>query len=267
MRPYATVSPLFWTGTTGKRLRANPDAQRLAFYLMTSPHSHQSGVYYLPMMYLCHEVGIDQEGATKALAWLSQEAFCTYDQQSEWVWVHEMAAWQIGTELSEQDKRCKGIQQYIGALPELTFLGAFVDRYAGDYYLSGRGLKGASSDQNRSGTGTDQEQKGRADAPDDVNSGSAAESKPRGHSRARQLPDDFALDEELSTYATTRLPGVQVPQLLENFRNHHKSRGEALKDWRAAWRTWVGKAISYGYPGQQRGRANPEPPRSRAFPS
>lgn len=108
-----------------------------------------------------------------------------------------------------------------------------------------------------------------ADAPGhDEFLGTAAERKPRGHSRACQIPEDFGLDNELANYATTRLPGVNLPQLLDDFRNHHKAKGSALKDWRSGWRTWVGNAMKYGYPGQQRGgrTQEPQPRRSREFP-
>lgn len=115
---------------------------------------------------------------------------------------------------------------------------------------------------------TNEEPGADASGRDELVLGTAAESKPRGHSRACQLPEDFGLDNELANYATTRLPGVDLPQLLDDFRNHHKAKGGALKDWRAGWRTWVGNAIKYGYPGQQRGKAAaPQAKRARAFPS
>jgi hypothetical protein len=94
-------------------------------------------------------------------------------------------------------------------------------------------------------------------------SGTTAESKPRGHSRVCQLPEDFALDEDLSAYATSRLPGVRLPDLLEEFRQHHRANGTTMKDWRAAWRTWVSKAVRYGYPGQQRGKPQQSQPARR----
>jgi hypothetical protein len=166
MRPYATVSPLFWTGSTGKKLRKNPDAQRIALYLMTCPHSHQTGVYYLPMMYLCNEVGIPEKGASKALAWLSEEGFAKYDNASEWVWVCEMASWQIGSSLTETDKRCKGVQQYISTIPSLPFVPGFRARYSVDFHLVPPlkisplqgATEGASSEQSGTGTGTGTEQ-------------------------------------------------------------------------------------------------------------
>lgn len=97
-----------------------------------------------------------------------------------------------------------------------------------------------------------------------------AESKPRGHSRATQLPEDFQLTEELIVYATSRLPGVQVAKLFEQFQNHFIACGKAQKSWPRTWRTWVDKAEQFGYPGQDRRKrfaAPPAPQAAREFPS
>lgn len=255
MRPYATVSPLFWTGSTGKRLRASADAQRVAFYLMTSPHSHQTGMYYLPKMYLCHEIGIDQEGASKALAWLSEEGFCRYDEQSEWVWVCEMAAWQIGTELSANDKRCKGVQQFVGSLPDLPFVGAFIERYNADYHLKTRPLEGASSEQNRSGTEQEQEQEQKG--PDITPPRKTSEPRKRA---SKRCPTDFAVTDDLREWARANCPGVDLERETAKFRDHEYK--DPKSDWPAAWRTWMGKALEFR---PQAARA--ETPRARAFPS
>ena len=43
-RDYAIVTPQFWTGTTGREIRARGrDAQLVALYLMTSPHANMLG--------------------------------------------------------------------------------------------------------------------------------------------------------------------------------------------------------------------------------
>lgn len=236
---------MFWTGSTGKRLRENPDAQRAAMYLMTGPHAHQTGVYYLPKMYLAHEVGLTIEGASEALSTLQKEGFCIYDETAEWVWVCEMAAWQIGTSLPENDKRCKGVQQYVGTLPSLSFLDRFSDRYATDFHLSpmeapsmghppcgkphegGIPLTGSGSG---SGSGTDQEQGKRA-AP--------AASPPSKRSRAKKpqtaLPADFTLDDELREYAESRLPEVDPPALFEGYCGKARAKGWVYADWRQAF--------------------------------
>ena len=53
MRDYGKISPQFWTGKTGKAIKAGgPESVVIAVYLMSSPHSNMIGMYYLPMMYL-----------------------------------------------------------------------------------------------------------------------------------------------------------------------------------------------------------------------
>lgn len=220
MRPYATVSPLFWTGSTGKNLRKQPDAQRVAMYLMTSPHSHQSGLYWQPLAYISNEVGIDLEGASKALASLSKEEFCRYDEASEWIWVCEMAAWQIGTGLSESDKRCKGLQQYLTTLPELPFIDAYVDRYAADFHLKAptpRGSEGASGGAPSEQLGTEQN---RAD-------------------RASRLPTDFSLTQERRLVAEAeRLPAERTfAKFCDYWRAASGAKARKI-DWEATWRNW-----------------------------
>ena len=71
MREYAKVAPAFWTGETGRHLRGDANAQRVAFYLMTCPSANMIGLYYLPLPVLAHEIGISLqgifEGPSKAL--------------------------------------------------------------------------------------------------------------------------------------------------------------------------------------------------------
>ena len=91
VRDYGKVSPHFWTGTTGKKLRNSPEAVIVAMYLMTSPHANMLGLYYMPILYVAHETGLGFEGASKGLRSACEAGFCSYDEASEMVWVHEMA--------------------------------------------------------------------------------------------------------------------------------------------------------------------------------
>ena len=68
MRDHAIVSPHFWTGETGRQLRKDADAQRIALYLMTCPSANMIGLYYIPIPLISHEVGISLQGASKGLA-------------------------------------------------------------------------------------------------------------------------------------------------------------------------------------------------------
>jgi hypothetical protein len=58
MREYARVSPQIWLGETGRKLRGYPEAQIVAYYLLSSPHANMIGLYYLPIIYLAHETGL-----------------------------------------------------------------------------------------------------------------------------------------------------------------------------------------------------------------
>jgi hypothetical protein len=62
------------------------------------------------------------------------------------------------------------------------------------------------------------------------------------------LPEDFALDEDLTKFATDRLPRVDTAEMLIRFKAYHESKGTLSKDWRASWRTYVGNGSKWGYP-------------------
>jgi hypothetical protein len=130
-REYTRLDSRFWIGDTGRRLRAaGKEAQVVALYLLSSPHSNMLGAYYVSVLSISHETGLTIEEALKGLQSCIDEAFCSYDAASEFVWVHEMARHQIAEALSETDKRAKGIQNAYNRLPENPWLAAFFDRYA-----------------------------------------------------------------------------------------------------------------------------------------
>lgn len=146
MREYAKVAPTFWTGTTGKALRARgTGAMVVGLYLMTAPGSNMLGLYYQPILYMAHETGLGLEGAWKGLRECVEAGLCKYDEQTEMVWVVEMAAYQIADKLKVSDNRCAGIQRDYDALPSNPFLSEFFDRYQAAFHLTERrGREGAS---------------------------------------------------------------------------------------------------------------------------
>lgn len=176
MRDYSAVVPTFWTGKTGREIRAlGPECQVVALYLLTSPHSNMIGLYYLPKLFISHETGLTIEGASKALRSLSEVHFCTYNEDSETVFVHEMARYQIGADLVATDKRVKGVENELKKLHNNPLLNAFLKRYAGAYHLDfddedaspieapSKPLR--SQDQDRTGSGQDQEEVPSAATP------------------------------------------------------------------------------------------------------
>ncbi|MGS4866552.1 hypothetical protein [Acinetobacter baumannii] len=138
MRDYGKVSPHFWTGSTGKKLRECPDSIVVAMYLMTCPHANMLGLYYMPLLYVAHETGLGLEGAKKGLKWACKAGFCSYDEVSEMVWVHEMARFQVAESLKATDNRCKGIQKDYDSLPTNPFLASFYDKYAAAFCMTNK---------------------------------------------------------------------------------------------------------------------------------
>ena len=95
MRDYAKISPRLWIGRTGKEIRKlGPDAQIVAFYLLTGPHANLLGLYHLHVLYIVADTGLSPENVTAAIANLSTTEFCQYDHDAEMVWVCEMARYQ-----------------------------------------------------------------------------------------------------------------------------------------------------------------------------
>ncbi len=135
MRDYGTVSPKFWTGETGKALRGDTNAQTLALYLMTGPHSSMSGLYYCPLPFIVHETGIPFEGASKALQKLIKLGYCEHDEKTEMVFVIRMAAHQVGARLKQGDKRRIGLLKELARLPKTPLLGSFLREYAEPYNI------------------------------------------------------------------------------------------------------------------------------------
>lgn len=140
MRDYAKIAPQFWIGETGRKLRGNPEAQIVGFYLISNPHSNMIGMYYLPVMFIAHETGLTVEGASKGLARCIEAEFCGYDQTAEVVWVYEMARFQIDAYLNPGDKRCAGVQNTYNDLPQNRFLPEFFDKYEDPFHLKEKRL-------------------------------------------------------------------------------------------------------------------------------
>lgn len=135
MRDYSKISGQFWIGKTGKALRGDVEAQLVAMYLMTNNHANMIGIYHCPIIYIAHETGLPLEGALKGIQRLTKEGFCTYEDDSEIVWVHEMAKFQIGDELKATDNQVKSVRKQYEALHEGVIKQGFAEKYGDAYKL------------------------------------------------------------------------------------------------------------------------------------
>ncbi len=143
MRDFGIISPYIWLGETGKLLRGSPDAQVVAFYLMTCPNSNMIGLYHLGIPTMCHETGLSEDDTYKALQRVEEVEFAAYDPITETVFVYEMAKFQIGVEMKPRDNRIKGVEKMLLQMRKCPFLHTFLDRYAAPYNLDTSLFQGA----------------------------------------------------------------------------------------------------------------------------
>jgi hypothetical protein len=184
MRDYAKISPQFWIGNTGREIKKlGLEAQLIALYLLTCPHSTMIGVYYLPITFIVHETGIPLQGASKTLQSLCEVGFCTYDAEVEYVWVHEMAFYQVGGQLKPGDNRVKGINDDYQSLPELSFLVAFFNKYRALFYLENP-RENRSSSEDPSKPLVSQEQEKKQEQEQEQKENIVAQARPRTNDNA-----------------------------------------------------------------------------------
>lgn len=74
------------------------------------------------------------EGVKQAILTLIELDFCFYDFESEFVFVKEMARWQIGESLKEKDNRVVGLRKYVKSMPK-PIAARFLERYNEDFHL------------------------------------------------------------------------------------------------------------------------------------
>lgn len=268
MREYAKVAPQFWTGVTGKALKKRGhESVIVALYLMTSPHANMIGVYHCPVGYIAIDTGLTLEEASKGLQSAVEVGFCTFDDASDYVFVHEFATYQVGDVLEPADNRCKGIRNELAKLPRNLCRKAFHSKYGKAFHLPPDADKDSPSEgpsKALSSQKQEQEQKqeqaqkqdGRASATDQF--GPAADAaattdagKGSKAQRGERLPSDWKLPkawgdwalEEFSIWTAdkVRLEG-------EKFRDHwvSKTGKDATKlDWLGTWRNWCRSSIAH----------------------
>lgn len=139
MREYAKISPAFWMGETGRKLRGHPHGQIVAMYLMTCPHANMLGMYYMPLVTIAHETGLTMEQASQGMAECVATGFCKFCPASDFVWVINMARHQMGDEFKEADKFLVKVRKTYNTMPKhCPFLGEWFDMYQGVYHLKQR---------------------------------------------------------------------------------------------------------------------------------
>lgn len=129
---YGVIFPEFWTGTTGRQLRAHgKDAQLIGLYLATNRHANMLGLYRLGLDDVRHETGLGTKAIEKGLQAAAQTGYALFDAVTEFTWVRQMARFRLGLKAGESlrdgDKRAQAISRIYHAIESNPFLGDFYD--------------------------------------------------------------------------------------------------------------------------------------------
>lgn len=122
------VVPSFWTDPDVKR-PLTLEQKALLLYLFTSPHSTMIGLYYLPLDYASAETGLSTE-AIRAHLGGALSRFVAYDEETEEVFVYNMARHQIADEMKGGDKRKPMVERLLAGIHSSRLRRQFLNRYA-----------------------------------------------------------------------------------------------------------------------------------------
>ena len=251
MRDYAKVAPQFWTGRTGKALKdAGHEAVIVGLYLMTSPHANMIGVYHCPLAYIAFDTGLGMEGASKGLQSAIEAGFCTFEADTNYIFVHEFAAYQIGEDIDPKDNRVKGIKNELDKVPKGQCWQSFRARYAVPFHLPPNAAKASPLQAPcKPETGAGEETGAEAGAGVGAAAPPAADAPATKGSR---LSTSWALPKAWGEWALAEFPSW-TPEAVRNEANKFrdfwvgKSGKDATKvDWEATWRNWCRNAKSPG---------------------
>lgn len=75
--------------------------------------------------------------------------------------------------------------------------------------------------------------------------GGATPEQPEHIQRKKQLPPDFTLTDDLTSYARSQGLNVDIESVFAHFCDYHLAKGSTMLDWTAAWRTWVRNELRF----------------------
>ena len=122
---YRTIDGRFWTDTKLRKLGL--EARYLLLYLITNPHTHVSGLYYLPDGAAMEETGLAKPKLNTLYDTLSKAGICSFDRTLSLIWVRNMLRYQGKGEKvhrgavrhAESLHNCKLLQDFWQYYPEL----------------------------------------------------------------------------------------------------------------------------------------------------
>lgn len=137
-KPFSKLYSDFWINYYNSEVVGlGVEAQLMALYLQGNSHRSMLGVYYLPLLYIASDLKLPVKKVRTALEKLCKINYCTYDEKTQYVWVHDLAFEQIGEKVDERDNRIKALHDIWESLPsKLEFLEEIYQKYSAAFHFA-----------------------------------------------------------------------------------------------------------------------------------
>lgn len=122
---YKVIHEQFWTDPKIRNLKM--EDKFLFLYLITNPHSHSTGIYYLPKKIITLDTGIDR-GIDRGIKELSDRGLISYDKDIKIVFVKNMLKYQNSNQNYNENQK-KGIAKHLSKLHNSILIKEFLDFY------------------------------------------------------------------------------------------------------------------------------------------
>ena len=109
---YSKVFVKIWHSKDFRTL--SEEGKMLFLYLLTSPHRNMGGLYYLPLPYLCYDVGLDEERVSKAFEELADKDMALYDYDTQVVLIKKWFCYNP----IENENQAKGLNKQLAEIPK-----------------------------------------------------------------------------------------------------------------------------------------------------
>lgn len=119
---YKIIYDSFWTDPKIKKLETK--TKLLFLYLITNPHSHYSGIFYLPEVYIEEETGLSKKEIRYGIDTLSEGYLIRIDRIFQVIWVVNMLKYQ-----AKGAKQLKGIASHLTNLHNCPLIQDFLEYY------------------------------------------------------------------------------------------------------------------------------------------
>ena len=118
---YSKVFVKIWHSKDFRTL--SEEGKMLFLYLLTSPHRNMGGFYYLPLPYLCFDVGLDEKRVSKAFKELTDKDMALYDFDAQVVLIKKWFCYNP----IENENQAKGLNKQLAEIPKSKLFKPFVN--------------------------------------------------------------------------------------------------------------------------------------------